>query len=1203
MTTVSNLIILNSSLASPAVIFNDTNVGIYSLSNYLSFKVEINVLKILDDLEIVKTDKNTRPYAENGFTKITADTNNALAITRADNSTAQDKTTTLGVFNSAVPTYEFDEFYLSKLVYYLNTIRYNTNEQTVVSYNTGLNLAANAYYGSIYQPLNNRIYLIPYGQSDETDWHYIDSNGAVQSYSVALTGANDYAGGVYQPYTNKIYLAPYNKATETTWDYIDCSDNTTATYETPGLPIPFSDFYSGAAYSPELKRIYLSPYNINRTYWNYIDCQTKTLELYYVGNVSIFANAYRNAFYVPELSRIYFVPGSQGQLTNWHYVDCLTGNLVEYTAPPIIQGDFSKAVRVPSLPVPGTSNFLPGYVFIPYTPIMRRPALAGYWLLYMLVNGVFGYIQCPNNFNNDVGNSLGGAYSPELNRIYVAPSYMFTANTFYIQLGSVPSVVVYSNAVFSINTQTTYDAVYFATTQRIYFSPYAAGGASQSIIVYLNCLTGTFGSISIGYTLPAGACGKAIYVSNNDRVYFSSYGQAANGYWLYVDNTNTVGFYYGPSLNTTYETICHDPVNNTIYTFPYSNVLYIPVPMWPYFELTTNTLKYLTPHNEPVKGVAAGYNSGHFTPNNYIIYSPLAQVNQTQLHYVDVGGVVVRNYPTTTVSPALGFIGIVYSTTQQRAYYIPFATSNSTTWYYINSAGTLQSYTNNATIVPFGYSGGAYDPVNDRIYLAPFGQSTQSTWHYINCANNTVVGYTNAYPTNNVSSYRGIVYSPNNQRMYLIPGTYGTTTNPGTVSSTTNWYYITCSTNVVSFFTAAGSMSAWSGGAFSPNQNRIYLAPYQVSGSYKYINCANDTIVDYAVSTVSVSLPYQGAVYTSTLDRIYFVPYNDSAASGGDPTVWEYVDCTNGNLITYSGGSGAVYGYYGGVFDPNQNKIYFAPHTAALFSTWKGIDCSNGSILNYSNPLLNQNVPGYAGACYHTALSRVYYGPFNQSARTNWAYISANTAVQYSSTTDILPVNAYNGSCYAPVLNRIYLAPYAQAPQSTWHYIDCAGPSFVSYVHTASCVANAYFGAVFAPTLNRIYFVPYAQATNAIWHYVDLYSGNIVGYLHGATAVANAYASGVYSPTQNRIYFVPYAQSNQATWHYIDCDTERVIGYAHGLTLQANAFISGTYQPTLDRLYLAPYAQSNNSLWYYIKTSNVIKNSKSLASNTLFNKL
>lgn len=1202
MTSVSNLIILNSSASSLAVIFSDSDVGLYSSSNYFSIKVQNNVLKILQDLEMIKTDKNTRPFAETGFTKITADTNNVLALTRADTSTAQDKTNVLGVFNSAVPTYEFEEFFLSKLVYYLNTIRYNTTEQSVLSYNTGLSLAANAYYGSIYQPLNNRIYLIPYGQSDEADWHYIDSNGAVQSYAAGLTGNNNYAGGIYQPYTNRVYMAPYNKATETKWNYIDCSTNTVVEYETPGLPIPFSDFYTGAAYSPELQRIYLAPYNINRQYWNYIDCRTRTLELYYVGNVSIFANAYNDAFYVPELKRIYFVPGSQGQLTNWHYIDCLTGNLVEYTAPDV-EGNFAKAVRVPSLPVPGASNFLPGYVFVSYTPNVVRPPLLGEYIMYMLVNGVFGFISCPANFSSDVGLSLGGAYSPELDRVYAAPYFMLEANTYYIQLGAVPSVVVYSNAFFALNTLITYDAAYFPTVQRIYFSPYAAGGADQSIIIYLDCLTGVFGSISIGYTLPAGACGSAVYDSNTDKVYFSAFEQAANGYWLAVNNTNTVEFFYGPSLNTTYDTICIDPINNIMYTFPYSSVLYIPVPMWPYFELDTMTLKYLTPNNEPVKGVAEGYNSGHFTPNNYIIYSPLGQSEQTQLHYVDVGGFVAKTYPTTTVLSALAYIGIVYSSAQQRAYYIPFGTTNSSTWQYVDNTGTIQTYPNNQTILPFGYYGGAYDPINDRIYLAPFAQSTQSTWHYINCANNTIVGYNNPYPTNNLSSYRGIVYSPNNARMYLIPGTYGTTTNPGTVDQTTKWYYITCATNVVSFFTDAGSLSAWSGGAYDPTNDRIYLAAYQVSGSYKYINCATDTLVDYAVSTVSLSLPYQGAVYTPTLDRIYFIPYNDSAASGGGPSVWEYVDCTTGNLITYAGGSGAIYAYFGGVFDPNENKIYFGPHTAAQFPGWKGIDCSDGSILNYNNPLLNQNTPGYAGACYHTGLSRTYYAPFNQSSRTNWAYVENNESVEYSSTTDILPAYAYNGSCYAPVLNRIYLAPYAQAPSTTWHYIDCTGPSFVSYNHTADCAPNAYFGAVFAPTLNRIYFVPYAQATDPIWHYVDLYSGDIVGYVHGATAVANAYASGVYSPTQNRIYLIPYAQSNQSTWHYIDCDTEQVVEYAHGLSLQANAFISGTYQPTLDRLYLAPYAQSNSSTWYYIKTSNVIKNSKSLASNTLFNKL
>jgi len=35
--------------------------------------------------------------------------------------------------------------------------------------------------------------------------------------------------------------------------------------------------------------------------------------------------------YSPTQNRIYFVPALQSSETNWHYIDCDTGNVVEYS--------------------------------------------------------------------------------------------------------------------------------------------------------------------------------------------------------------------------------------------------------------------------------------------------------------------------------------------------------------------------------------------------------------------------------------------------------------------------------------------------------------------------------------------------------------------------------------------------------------------------------------------------------------------------------------------------------------------------------------------------------------------------------------------------------------------------------------------------------------------------------------------------------
>ena len=54
------------------------------------------------------------------------------------------------------------------------------------------------------------------------NWHYIDcSDGSVVAYAHGVTaGIGAYFGGVYSPTQNRIYLVPGNQADETKWHYI-----------------------------------------------------------------------------------------------------------------------------------------------------------------------------------------------------------------------------------------------------------------------------------------------------------------------------------------------------------------------------------------------------------------------------------------------------------------------------------------------------------------------------------------------------------------------------------------------------------------------------------------------------------------------------------------------------------------------------------------------------------------------------------------------------------------------------------------------------------------------------------------------------------------------------------------------------------------------------------------------------------------------
>ena len=191
--------------------------------------------------------------------------------------------------------------------------------------------------------------------------------------------------------------------------------------------------------------------------------------------------------------------------------------------------------------------------------------------------------------------------------------------------------------------------------------------------------------------------------------------------------------------------------------------------------------------------------------------------------------------------------------------------------------------------------------------------------------------------------------------------------------------------------------------------------------------------------------------------------------------------------------------YYGSVYSPTQNRIYFVPAAQGITGvvSWHFIDCNTGAIVAYDRP-----------------------------------------------ANGIVGGESYVGGAFSPIQNRIYFAPNSQgAPANAfWHYIDCntsgttsaniATP--VSYAHGVTTVDGAYAGGVYSPTQNRIYFVPFSQAPQTNWHYVDCNTGTIMAYAHGlATPPVNqAYAGGVYSPTQNRIYFSPYEQSASANALY-----------------------------------------------------------------------
>ena len=292
--------------------------------------------------------------------------------------------------------------------------------------------------------------------------------------------------------------------------------------------------------------------------------------------------------------------------------------------------------------------------------------------------------------------------------------------------------------------------------------------------------------------------------------------------------------------------------------------------------------------------------------------------------------------------------------------------------------------------------------------------------------------------TTTTNPYQGGIYSPTQNRIYLVPGAQ---------AAQTNWHYIDCNTGtVVAYASGSGAVAgAYRGGIYSPTQNRIYFAPYSQANqtNWHYIDCnGTGSVVTYASGSGCVTNAYSGGTYSPTQNRIYFAPYSQATSSQAN---WHYIDCATGNAVAYSAGSGTVSNaYQGGSYSPTQNRIYFSPAFQSVQSVWHYIDCTGtGSVVAYTNI--------------------------------------------YSAS---IVTNGYIGSVYSPTNNHIYLVPYSQGNQTTWHYIDCTGTgSIVPYTHNTAGSATAYWSGVYSPTQNRIYFVPLSAGNNLTnWHYIQEYS-------------------------------------------------------------------------------------------------------------------
>jgi hypothetical protein len=321
------------------------------------------------------------------------------------------------------------------------------------------------YVGSVYDPVNHRTWFLPYNQTSFPLWHYLDGRtGKVVAYAHGkggeLTQADAYLGGVYDPVLQRIYLVPTGlRVYEPLWHYIDCETAEVVSYFHGRDSSEFTGSYVGGVYDPLRQRIVLVPGGQSLSaQWHYIDCQTGDVQVYNHGYDSDFGGlCYYGGVYDPVNSRVYFVPRCNPESSSrWHYYDCDTGLIVAYEHG--ISGEIVSSVAY----VGGA--FDPIHKRVIFAPTNQGPSQFWHYVDVM-TNEVVSYLNVhPADFLNP-SSYYGAVFSPLDLRIYFVPIGQGTSSRWHYYDCLTGLIEVYFSTLSSLSAGGSFDPL----NHRIYF--------------------------------------------------------------------------------------------------------------------------------------------------------------------------------------------------------------------------------------------------------------------------------------------------------------------------------------------------------------------------------------------------------------------------------------------------------------------------------------------------------------------------------------------------------------------------------------------------------------------------------------------------------------------------------------------------------------------------------------------------------------
>ena len=347
----------------------------------------------------------------------------------------------------------------------------------------------------------------------------------------------------------------------------------------------------------------------------------------------------------------------------------------------------------------------------------------------------------------------------------------------------------------------------------------------------------------------------------------------------------------------------------------------------------------------------------------------------------------------------------------------------------------------------YNISDAVYCPHNDRIYVIPGTMVSGNTQHYIDCTvdSDIIKEFTLTLPSGmfNYIAISSATYDPLGKKIYIF--------NQQliywfTLDTTNDIVSVTWAPTLDESFDPATYMdmetgmplnttpdpivrlliNGYVGSCYSPTQKRIYLTPLVMGpietippeyiSHWHFIDCASGELVEYehGVSIEDLSgagvtcedfvgrLPrYQGSVYCSKHNRIYFMPFLQIGAS-----VWHYIDCSTGFVKSYANTMKFKFGgeYNGGTYSPITDRIYLTPFMGGQFN------------MEQQLPQLLEKHPDFH------ELYPDFYDAFDANYVPILQYIDCktNTLVDYCQDLRGFGVGIGNGT-YSPTQNRVYL--------------------------------------------------------------------------------------------------------------------------------------------------------------------------------------